>query len=237
MPNIDPQNLAASLRRIGATDDDFTGAIDRAVETCVELFGVDGSGLMIADEQNTLHYVASSDGPSRALEEVQSETGQGPCVDTFVHGAPVLTIDLARETRWPASRDAIVAHGVRSVLGVPVHLGGIVVGSLDAYRAHPHEWDESEKEALVSYSTVVEAILRAALAGHHATRLTGQLQYALDNRVLIERAVGFVMGRTGTDAVTAFNTLRSTARTQRRKVADVAREVLGGGNGQPVRRD
>jgi GAF domain-containing protein len=228
MPNIEPQALAASLRRIGVTDDDITGAIERAVEACVELFGVDGSGLMIADEQSTLHYVASSDGPGRALEEVQSETGEGPCVDTFVHGVPVRTDDLARETRWPASRDAIVGHGVRAVLGVPVHLGGIVVGSLDAYRAVPHEWDESEEEALVSYGTVVEATLRAALAGHQATELTGQLQYALDNRVVIERAVGFLMGRTGADAVTAFNTLRSSARTQRRKVADVAREVLGG---------
>ena len=67
MPNIDAQNLAASLRRLGAVDgSDITAAIDRAVEACVDLFGVDGSGLMVADEQNTLHYVASSDGPGRA---------------------------------------------------------------------------------------------------------------------------------------------------------------------------
>jgi GAF domain-containing protein len=227
MPNIDAQNLAASLRRLGAAGhDDITGAIDRAVKACVDLFGVDGSGLMVADEQNTLRYVVSSDGPGRVLEEVQSETGHGPCVDAFVHGVPVLTDDLGGETRWERSRDAIAGHGVRAVLAVPVQLGGVTVGSLDVYRDHRHAWDGSERDAMVGYSGVVEATLRAALAGHGATELAGQLQYALDNRVHIERAVGFLMARTDVDAVEAFNVLRSAARRRRRKVADVAREVL-----------
>jgi GAF domain-containing protein len=234
VPNIDPDKLAASLRRLGsAADDDITAAIDRAVSACVDLFGVDGSGLMIADDQNTLRYVVSSDGPGRVLEEVQSETGQGPCVDTFVHGSPVHTDDMTRETRWPRSRETIVEHGVQAVLGVPVSLGGVTVGSLDVYRDHPHTWDDSERQALVRYGTVVEAALRAALAGHNATELAGQLQYALDNRVVIERAVGFVMARSGVDAVTAFDVLRSAARGRRRKVADVAREVLETGRTPP----
>ncbi len=55
------------------------------------------------------------------------------------------------------------------------------------------------------------------------------MQYALDNRVIIERAVGFVMARAGVDAVAGFNVLRSAARRDRRKVADVAREVLDTG--------
>jgi hypothetical protein len=32
-------------------------------EACVDLFGVTGSGIMLADEQNVPHYVAASDGP------------------------------------------------------------------------------------------------------------------------------------------------------------------------------
>jgi transcriptional regulator with GAF, ATPase, and Fis domain len=227
VPGIDPQNLSASLDRLRTDgDDDFNAAIDRTVTACVDLFGVDGSGLMIADEQNTLRYVVSSDGPGRVLEEVQSHTGQGPCVDTYVHGRPVHTDDLAVETRWPQSRRTILDHGVRAVLGVPVNLRGTTVGSLDVYRDRPHAWDDSERDALIRYSLVIEATLRTVLAAHGATELAGQLQYALDNRVLIERAVGFVMARTDVDAVTAFNSLRNAARSSRSKVADVARQVL-----------
>jgi GAF domain-containing protein len=227
VPNIDPQKLAASLRRLGESSEDGIGAaIERVVSACVDLFGVDGSGLMVADEQNNLRYVASSDGPGKIMEQVQSETGEGPCVDTFVHGRSVHTADIAVDERWPVSREAIAGHGVRSVLGVPVHLGGVTVGSLDVYREYPHEWDDSEQEALTSYASVVEATLGAALAAHDATELARQLQYALDNRVLIERAVGFVMARADIDAVPAFDLLRRSARGRRLKVADVAAEVL-----------
>src|SRR3954465_472032 len=81
MANIDPQMLAGSLRRLsGAADQDIAVAVDEVVRAGVVVLRVSGSGLMIADEQSNLHYIASSDGPSHILEEVQSSTGQGPCV-------------------------------------------------------------------------------------------------------------------------------------------------------------
>jgi hypothetical protein len=228
--NIDPETLSASLRRLGPLDDhDISRALDGAVSACVDLFGVSGSGLMIADQQDALRYVVSSDGPGRVLEDVQTETGQGPCVDTFVHGRPVDTADIGADERWPASRDVIAEHGVRAILGVPVRLGGVTVGSLDVYLDRPHAWDDSERAALVRYSGVVEATLYAALSAHAAGELADQLQYALDHRVMIERGVGFVMARAGVDAVTAFNLLRTAGRRQRRKTVDVARDVLDTG--------
>lgn len=57
-------------------------------------------------------------------------------------------------------------------------------------------------------------------------RTVSQLQHALDSRVVIEQAKGYVAGRDGHDLDGAFRVLRETARSQRRPVADVAREVL-----------
>src|SRR5690349_20216821 len=200
----------------------------RAVPACLALFGVHGSALMVADEQTSLRYLISSDGRGRVLETVQTETGQGPCVDSFVTGAPVQTDDLAVETRWPASRGTLVEHGVRAVLGVPVKAGAVTVGSLDVYRTAPHAWDDSEREALERYAGVVQTVLAVALAAHGATALARQLQYALDNRVVIDRAIGFVMARVDVDEVGAFDVVRRAARGSRRKVADVARDILQG---------
>ncbi|GAA5130136.1 GAF and ANTAR domain-containing protein [Pseudonocardia adelaidensis] len=231
MVNIDPEKLAASLRRLGHADDrDISAALNEAVAACVQLFAVSGSGLMIADQQNALRYAAASDGPGRVLEDVQSRTGQGPCVDTFVNGEIVTTDDLATETRWPASRDTIIEHGVRSVLGVPVHLGAVTVGSLDVYMDRPHHWDASERAALVRYGEVLETTLNAALTARHTSELVDQLQYALDYRVVIERAVGYLMAAHRADAVTAFDLLRRAARNQRRKVAEVAQHLLDTGS-------
>lgn len=227
MVNVDPEKLAASLRALDhANDHDIRAALDEVIAACVQLFAVSGSGLMIADQHNVLRYAAASDGPGRVLEDVQSETGQGPCVDTFVTGEIISTDDLAAETRWPASRSAILEHGVRSVLGVPVHLGGVTVGSLDVYLDRPHRWDDTERTALSRYSEVLETVLGAALTARHASLLADQLQYALDYRIVIERAVGYLMADQRVDAVTAFNLLRRVSRSRRRRVAEIAQHLL-----------
>jgi AmiR/NasT family two-component response regulator len=73
---------------------------------------------------------------------------------------------------------------------------------------------------------LLEGLLRAALQARERKELAEQLQHALNSRVVIERAVGLLMGRQAIDAVTAFNQLRDNARRERRKVADVAAELL-----------
>lgn len=230
MPTIDPETLGASLRRLsGVQDHALEQALEHTVSACVDLFRVTGSGLMVADDQNTLRYVAASDGPGRQLELIQTETGQGPCVDTFVHDTVVTTEDLAADQRWPVDHEAFAGLGVRAMMGVPVRLGGIVVGSLDVYRDSPGTWDATEVAALQRYSDVIEATMHAALRAHNAGELADQLQYALDYRVVIERAVGYLMGRDRTDAVGAFDVLRRAARNQRRRIADVAQQLLDTG--------
>jgi AmiR/NasT family two-component response regulator len=48
--------------------------------------------------------------------------------------------------------------------------------------------------------------------------------------VVIERAVGYLMAQRGLGSVAAFALLRRTARDQRRKISDVARELLDTGS-------
>ena len=71
--------------------------------------------------------------------------------------------------------------------------------------------------------------MTAALQAHTAGELAKQLQYALDYRVVIERAVGYLMAKTSTDAVSAFNVLRDAARSRRTKIGVIAERVLESG--------
>ncbi|WP_250037129.1 GAF and ANTAR domain-containing protein [Paractinoplanes maris] len=230
MAAIDPQSLASSLRRLQTTQHtDISTAVEEAVRACAALFQVSGAGLMIADEMSNLHYIAASDGAGRILEHVQSETGTGPCVEAFVRNDVVAADDLGDDPRWPAITPTLTRHGIRAVLGCPLRLGGVPVGTLDVYLGEPHRWEEAERAALASYSDVIESALSTAMTAHQAGVLAGQLQYALDYRVVIERAVGYLMASHGVDAVTAFDVLRRASRDQRRKVAEVARELLDTG--------
>jgi GAF domain-containing protein len=230
--NVDAAALASSLRRF-SDQRRGTGSLRDSVRTvidaCVELFDVDGSGLMLADEQSVLRYAVATDGPGRMLEDLQLETGEGPCVDTFVHDERTVVADLAADARYPHVGPGLVSAGVVAVLGVPVRLSGIPVGSLDVYRSRPHEWDDSEQAALTRYGDVLEATIAAALAADQAGELAEQLNYALDYRVPIERGVGYLMARDGVDHAAAFNRLRNAARSTRRRIGDIAAELLDSG--------
>lgn len=228
--NIDDGALAESLRRLAQPRDDvgtISSSLQLVVRACTDLFGVGGAGVLIADEQDMLTYAAASDGPGRILEETEAEAGEGPCTEAFVKNAIVTTRDVTAETqRWPVLARTLASQPVRAVLGVPVRLGGVPVGTLDVYREEPHDWDPSEVGALERYAEVVASTLDSALHAHTAGELARQLQYALDYRVIIERGVGFLMAKESLDAVAAFQLLRGTARQRRTKIGRIAEHVL-----------
>lgn len=234
---VDASALAASLRRLEEKQADtvLEQSLQRVVDACAQMFDITGSGLMLADERSELRYAVYTDETSRLLENAQLETGEGPCVDTFVHDRVTATADLESDPRWPRLTEKLTDSGIQAVLGVPVHLNGIPVASLDIYLDREHTWDAAEQHALSRFGDIAEAMLATAVSAEQAGALAAQLNYALDYRVPIERGVGFLMAREGLDHVAAFNRLRTAARSTRRKIGDVAQTLLETGRlpGEP----
>lgn len=227
---IDPQALERSVGTLRETLEarPLSDALQPLIAATRVLFDAAGAGVMFVDDGSMLRAVAATDEPGRLLELRQEETGEGPCVDALVNNRVVKSQDLSTDPRWPKLTTELSARGVRAVLGVPVHASSVTVGSLNVYRDAPHDWDQSEIVALETYAGLIEALLSSALQAERYSLLAEQLQHALDNRVLIERAVGVIMGRDSVDAVVAFNQIRRAARSSGRKAADIAAEVLAG---------
>lgn len=226
--HIDAQALGEALTRLRAApyEADLTRALQRTVSSVDQLFGYDGAGIMLIDQSEQLVYVAASDEVGRLLEQAQAEAEQGPCYDSYVYARTVSSKDVHSDARWPRLSDRLDER-IRAVAGVPVVLGGTSVGTLNVYRTQPAGWDDSDLGALHAYADLIEEILTAELVSQDHGETAAQLQYALDYRVVIERAVGFLMATHGLDAVTAFGLLRKQARDSRRRVADLAAEILG----------
>ena len=231
--SIDAADLADSLRRLATTGqghDGVVSALTQVLDACVALFTVDGAGILVADDQDILRNVAASDGPGRIHEQVETEAGEGPCTTAFVTGVVTTSRDVTADTeRWPVLSEAMSHQPVRAVLGTPVRIGVVPVGTLDVYRDDVHDWDDTEVAALAQYAEVIATTLTASLQAHTAGELARQLQYALDYRVVIERAVGYLMAKESIDPVVAFNRLRTAARSRRTKIGEVAEHVLARG--------
>jgi GAF domain-containing protein len=190
------------------------------------LFHVDGAGILLLDDRQVLRYIASTDGTARFLESAQESLGIGPCVDSLVEDAVVSVDDLTTDDRWPGLAELLVPNGVRTVLGLPLHLAGTTIGSINLYSGAPYEWDQSDVAAVRAFTGLAERVVAAALLGRQQDDLIDQLQEALEARVWIERAVGFLMAVEQLEATAAFERLRRASRNQRQRVRDVAVQVL-----------
>ena len=64
--------------------------------------GADAVGLVLADHQGRVRYMASNNEEGKLLELLQIQNDEGPCLDAIVRGVPVVNADLGQaSTRWP----------------------------------------------------------------------------------------------------------------------------------------
>ncbi len=233
---IDPAVLTASIERLERTarDQDEYGTtdpvelIDLVIRSADTLFALSGVGLMFIDSDDALRYVAASDEAIRALESAQEQLGEGPCLDSLVLDTVVRVSDLTTDPRYRTVGALVGSLGVRAVLGVPVRVAGAPVATINVYLDRPHDWPDDEVDALYAYAQLLGSMLSTVVSARRSNALAEQLQYALENRVVVERAIGFLMGTRGLDAVAAFDLLRRAARSRRRKIGELAVDVLDG---------
>jgi GAF domain-containing protein len=196
-------------------------------ERCVSLVDADEAGIMVTDGRGSLQVVASSSERSRLLELHELQNRDGPCLEAFMTGQPVSSPDLdADRDRWyHFSREAIT-FGFRSVHSIPLRLRTQVIGALNLLRTKTGHLDESDRtlaRSLAQMATIGLLQERAASASRIAS---AQLQTALTSRVRLEQAKGVIAERHSIDIDTAFERLRSYARSHHRQISDLALSIV-----------
>jgi transcriptional regulator with GAF, ATPase, and Fis domain len=213
-------------------DFDVIDFLHLLVDRCVELLDVDAAGLLLADQRGHLQLIASSNEHVRVLELFQLQNDEGPCLEAYATGVRVSTADLhVNGNQWARFASAATNAGFSAVDALPMRLRSQVIGALNLFRAEPGELSVTalrNAQALVDVATIGLLQERAI---RHQEIVTEQLQTALNSRVVIEQAKGLVAERLGVNMEVAFAALRGYARTQNRKLGDVARMVIAGHTG------
>jgi GAF domain-containing protein len=206
--------------------DGLADALHEIVEAAIPLLRADGVGLMLADRRGELRWVTATNEAEQAFEQAQRDLGEGPCLDAYTTGQLVQTADLQADPRWPRLGPAARSHRVRGVLSAPLLRDGQPIGTCNALTTVVRGWTDADAGAVAAFAVVLGRLIGSIADARDKTRLTAQLQLALNSRVLIEQAKGAIMEREGVDAKRAFELMRRRARSTERRLADVAREVL-----------
>ena len=192
-----------------------------------ELSNAVSAGLLLSDSHGRLQYMAASRESVKLLELFQLQNEEGPCLDCFRSGVPVVNTNLDRAAdTWPLFAPRAVAGGFRSVHAFPLRHRGRVIGAMNLFGTEIGELSAVDVriiQALADVATIGVLQERTIRSGEI---LTEQLQSALNSRITIEQAKGFLARTRDIDVDRAFDLMRQYARANHLRLGDVARDVV-----------
>lgn len=214
-------------------DFDVVDLLTDLTERCAELLDVASAGILLADPLQRLHLLAATSEKTRDIELFQLQAEEGPCIDCYRSGVPVLSADLgAQVDRWPRFVLAATGAGFASVHALPMRAAGAVLGALGLFGTRPGglgDTDQLVGQALAHIACV--ALLQQLPPD--ATTVVSPLRSALSGRIQVERAKGYLSEVLGVSMDEAFRLIRTYSRMHGKHLTDVAGQLIGDRNARP----
>ena len=193
-----------------------------------ELLNATEAGVVLADETGTLRSVASSSETARLLDLFELQNQEGPCLDCFRSGIPVVNASLDSSGRWPNFSREAQRLGFHFAHAVPMRLRERIIGAVNIFTSEKSRLDESDVALAGALADIATIALLQERSIREARVLNEQLQGALHSRVVIEQAKGMLAERHQIELDESFALLRSYARRNNQKLSDVAIALLEG---------
>ena len=229
MTTVSAERLATLFVEVADTlvdEFDVVEFLQMLTQRVANLFETGEAGLMLADHRDRLTFMAASDESARLLELFQLQYGDGPCLDAFRTGRPVTNVNLAAAAdKWPRFAPRAARAGFQSVHAFPLRLRKQVIGALGVFGSAT-ELDDSDTHIVQSLADVAVIGLLQERAIRRGEVLTGQLQGALNSRIVIEQAKGIVAQARGVSPDDAFALIRDFARRNNRRLSEVATTIV-----------
>jgi GAF domain-containing protein len=215
---------AASLFSAGSVLDTLGSVVGMALIT---IEGCDLAGIFVM-EDDVLTTPVSTGPAVLEIDAVQCRTGEGPCLDAFVHRRIIYADDLRTDLRWPAFSHQADREGIRSVLSLPLAPDS-QDGALNLYAHYPAAFgvvDRAKATILVSLASLA---LSVAQSHEEEERRAENLNAALGTRETIGEALGILMERERITANQAFDILRRASQHLNIKLREVAQTLVDTG--------
>jgi GAF domain-containing protein len=195
-------------------------------ERVTEVLGVPGAGVSLADS-GRIRFVAAIDEVTAAIERVQEDTQEGPCVDAHRAGELVLVADLRDDPgRWPTFAERARELGIVAVAGIPMSWNGTRLGALDLYSTARRDWLADDVVLAQVLADMATCYIAHASELERSRRTVEQLQEALESRVVIEQAKGMLAAERSISVNEAFELIRSHARSHSASLRAVGEAIV-----------
>lgn len=218
--DVELAEVFADVARALTAEHDVERTLDRiCVLAAKTIDGCEAAGISIASGPR-ITSLSTSDPLPRILDDIQTETQEGPCVDAIKEHEVFLTGSLSEEARWPEfSTRAHAETGVQSILSLRLFVSEDTMGALNLYSTKADAFDDQD----MATGSVFAA--HAAVALGHARR-EAQLEDKAATRDVIGMAKGIIMARQQVSDDEAFAILRRASQRMNVKIRELADRMV-----------
>jgi GAF domain-containing protein len=208
----------AEMARSLQDEPDLADTLDTLIDYARECLSCDHAGVHLIRNRE-IETAAATDEVIRQADKLQTQLGEGPCLQAMWDDETFVVHDTATDPRWPVFGPKAAELGLHSVLSVRLRSGEQTMGAINFYCSTVREFDRDD----VAMAQIFSQHASVALAT--AKREEG-LRVAIDSRHLIGQAQGILMERFGLTADKAFAVLRRYSQDNNVKLRDLAEEVV-----------
>lgn len=204
-----------------------SGVVQAVLEAAVRLLPVDGGAVLMTTDGARWITAAATDDTIAALVDLEEILGDGPSVDAYRTGVPVLVPDLSEAAvRWrllASGAPLVAAH-----FSFPLQIGAVRLGVLDLYRRRPGRLYDLDLRRAIHYADLTADALVDRRYLNALADPASWSALSMPFTAEIDQAAGMVSVILGLDISTAYLRLRAHAFATGLSLAQVAAGVVQG---------
>lgn len=179
------------------------------------------SFMLIDPEKKHLTIKATQSMSKEYINKNPLKIGEGIAGKVVQENKPI-AVENILESEHYKYKDIALKEGLTSMLSVPLHVKGNVIGVLNVYTSFPHKYSDSEVKVL---STVADQAA-IVIENYRLIVETQVIREELESRKSIEKAKGIMMRELNISEEEAFKRIQKFAMNNRKTMREVSDAII-----------
>lgn len=185
------------------------------------------ASVVLADAEGRLQLAAASSESAALIDLFRLDVGDGPWLDCFRTGSPVVNTDLTQaQARWPVLAPRALDSGFRWVSTFPLRGRTGVIGALNLFSTDPAHLEPQDVRILQSLADVATIGLLHQRSPHEEVLAATRLHRSLTDRIAGEQAKGALASTQNVSIEAASDLIADYAHRTDQHPVTVAEAVL-----------